>query len=1038
MNDTTPRKDAPEGPQAGTPGQQSGKAGGTAQADAAKTSSFSEKEIWEVALDVAMANPALHKKNFLKAVLKRLSRRAKKKAKKADAANGTPAPAGDAPITAPVLPNLTEDGLVALVRRHASGRVVLKGDSLWPRIAVSAENLETYLKRYGPRSWPQLAVIFSDGNSRERRRLVGLLKDFERVNVLARGRFGYKRTSVPFSRYLESRAHPGKGKNAKRSFGDVREDGGKARRDRTRKTAGERSDIRRRGAGRGHDDVPVRELFDLLDELEDLADRTPPPPGPLEREAERTCFDNIPLPCVCEGTFVVERGRGYVLVDDAPDSALVVSLSTRKHPLLLPGDRVRCTLRVIDRANAPEDWVNFMMEQPCVVNEMGWDTQEESPTFRGWLIDDPDFSFDECLLSDPPQLDEDFKLPVKAFVEEVVAFSITPFRARFDPPDRRKQGKKGAKKPGGPLVLKGSPVPAEAFATSRQHLYDRLRLRLEPDARGGGVVVPDTDALLLVSPMGREGGCLDVRLAKGASFPTAIGEQETLVKINHQVPSAFPRAAQDEADHLSGGIPDADRRKDLRGLPLVTLDGADARDFDDAICVERRGDGYRLTVAIADVTLYVRHDDPLDKEARARGNSFYFPTSVEPMLPFALSHGLCSLVPHEDRPVLHVTLDYDARGRRTGFEAGAGVMRSLARLTYEGAWAMVAGEKDGDAPAERSGCPNGSECSDTGAGADTRRVTDMLTVALELAARLKGRRLEAGALDLDLPEPKATFNADGTLATLTRARRLDTHRLVEEFMIAANEAVAEFLKEKGLPFPSRVHPAPSPEKLETLFRDPIVSALCGRRLKRFDLQGLLDACRGRPEAPLIRRRVVRSLALARYDENPEGHYGLALDAYCHFTSPIRRYADILVHRALKRAIGFDTDVVPAGMRLARLCDEINHRERAATECEREMDRRLSVLWARQQKRGTTWTARVTEVGRDRLFVELEDVPVSGMVAAFKTGGYVATHYDGHSDTWFAREGKKRYDAGARVRVALLRTDPVRLYVDFALLAFLNG
>ncbi|MBE6441955.1 MAG: ribonuclease R [Desulfovibrio desulfuricans] len=527
-------------------------------------------------------------------------------------------------------------------------------------------------------------------------------------------------------------------------------------------------------------------------------------------------------------------------------------------------------------------------------------------------------------------------------------------------------------------------VPALAAQRAGRMLFCRpADARLPVDFRvelAEGAPPPAPGALVLLAPLEQLASNLwSARLMSDYGREDDVAVQEELVKCNHEAPRDFPAAALAEAQALPDGpMPEDLRgREDLRALPLVTIDGADARDFDDAVHVEGRpGGGWLLRVAIADVSHYVRprgggHAGALDAEALARGNSWYFPRSVEPMLPEALCNGLCSLKPGEDRLAVLAEIPFAAGGRPGRPRFALAVMRSAARLTYDQVKACLL-DKDPAALAELRGNPRGEE------------VLTMLERAFALYAALREARRQRGSLDFDVPEAECLLDDAGRVARLGNRRRHDAHRLIEEFMIAANEAVARHLRDAGLPFLYRVHPAPDPDRLESL-RDTLEAAglpPLPPRSKNGTDAGLVGAAlavaRGTPKEFLVNRLCLRAMPQARYQPCNEGHFGLASQAYCHFTSPIRRYADLLVHRTLKASLGKDAGVLPAGQKLLRVGDALNRRERAAMECEREMDRRLGCL-ALLPRVGEHFRGVVSGVTGFGVFVELADMPVEGMI-----------------------------------------------------------
>lgn len=507
---------------------------------------------------------------------------------------------------------------------------------------------------------------------------------------------------------------------------------------------------------------------------------------------------------------------------------------------------------------------------------------------------------------------------------------------------------------------------------------------------------PRPGELLLVTPQEKLDEGLwnaTARVSLGLEEDAAV--QERLTKLNHGIPLDFPPNVLAEAAELErhaqespdmGGLPPLEeakgapspdavshtstaKRQDLRGVPFVTIDGEDARDFDDAVFVRPlagapEGVAWELWVAIADVSHFVFSGSRLDREARERGNSYYFPTSVEPMLPEVLSNGLCSLRPGEDRLVMAARIGFDGRGTPRTAAFFPGLIRSRGRLTYEGV----------------------QEALDHGGELLERH--PFLRDAETLARLLLERRQARGSLDFDLPEAQFIVDrATGEVKDVERRVRLFAHRLIEEFMLAANEAVARFLTEKGTPFPYRVHPAPDPDRLATLFRTLASTDLARSdvlHLKKGEtpspgrLRAIIKEAEGTPQEYLVGRLVLRSMMQARYSPEAGEHFGLASPCYCHFTSPIRRYADLLVHRALAFTLGASQGPVLAGHKLLAATDQCNARERAAAEAEREIGRRLACLLL-QERVGEVFSGVISGVTDFGFFVEFDKMPVEGMV-----------------------------------------------------------
>jgi len=495
------------------------------------------------------------------------------------------------------------------------------------------------------------------------------------------------------------------------------------------------------------------------------------------------------------------------------------------------------------------------------------------------------------------------------------------------------------------------------------------------------------------------------RLGNGTD-PGAI----SLIAIHSRnLPTEFSDAAVKEAEAAT--VPDLKGREDLRDIPLVTIDGEDARDFDDAVWATPDTDannegGWHLLVAIADVSHYVLPGSALDREAYRRGNSVYFPDRVVPMLPEALSNGLCSLKPHEPRACLAYHLWIDAKGRLIRHRIVRGLMRSAARLTYEQVQAAIDGAPD-----------------DT-TGPLVEPVLKPLYGAFE--ALLKARA-ERGTLELDLPERKVILNAEGKVTAIVPRARLDSHRLIEEFMIAANVAAAEDLEERKQPGLFRVHDRPDPTKLEAVrsFIAGIGHGLAlakGQVITPAQLTRLLNQAKELPEAQLISDIVLRSQAQAIYSDKNIGHFGLALRRYAHFTSPIRRYADLIVHRALIRSWklgddGLDDATLP---RLTEIGEHISMTERQAAEAEREsIDRYTASFLA--ERVGATFSGRISGVARFGLFVRLDETGADGIVPISSLPDDYYVHEEA-KHRLIGRNKGRVYRLADRVTVKLLEAD----------------
>ncbi|MGC3997183.1 MAG: ribonuclease R [Anaeromyxobacter sp.] len=481
----------------------------------------------------------------------------------------------------------------------------------------------------------------------------------------------------------------------------------------------------------------------------------------------------------------------------------------------------------------------------------------------------------------------------------------------------------------------------------------------------------------------------------------------------------FPETVQAEAEETPDHVRAEDwrGRKDLTGLPLVTIDGEDARDFDDAVHVERlparKGKPlYRLVVAIADVAHYVRPGTALDGEAQRRGTSVYFPMQVLPMLPERLSNGICSLNPEVDRLCMVADLVVDGHGDVKEAEVYEAVMRSAARCTYNEVARVLAGER-----------VPGRE-----------RFREAFELMAELQGKLTAMRRRRGAIDFDLPEAKIVLGEDGRVSAIEKRPRNRAHRIVEEFMLAANEAVARWFGTRELPTIYRVHGAPDEEKLQA-FLDLAATHGFAAPVEPRDpraLNALLEKLAGHAQQRALNQLLLRAMMQAIYTPENIGHYGLAAEHYLHFTSPIRRYPDLMVHRLLKeewaRRLGKPVKQTPAPAleELAALCSE---RERASMEGEREIDAYYAALFM-QDKVGETCDGVVSAVVEFGLFVELKPFFVEGLVKAEELPG--AFELDPvHHALVDARTGRS-FRVGDPVRVLVAAASPVRRQITLQL------
>lgn len=479
----------------------------------------------------------------------------------------------------------------------------------------------------------------------------------------------------------------------------------------------------------------------------------------------------------------------------------------------------------------------------------------------------------------------------------------------------------------------------------------------------------------------------------------------------HGIPTAFTDAALKQA--AKAKMPSIGNRTDLRDVPLVTIDGEDARDFDDAVFAEPDDDpknegGWKLLVAIADVAWFVRPFDALDKCARERGNSVYFPDRVVPMLPEELSGDLCSLKPGEDRACLAVRIKINKNGKILKHKFMRALMRSAARLNYH----EVQDVFDGKMPEMNE--------------ALRRHLTDFYGAYLALAKAREKR----GALEIDAPEREIELNDKGIVSKISVRERLESHRAVEEFMIAANVAAAETLEEKNVPALFRIHEAPSAEKVAAL--QTFLETLGFKTVKRAkpeteDFNKILEQAEGTPKNFMINELVLRTQSQARYSPENVGHFGLALQKYAHFTSPIRRYADLVVHRGIIRALklgegGLSDEDGSLNDDFEDLGEHISATERRADAAERDAEERyLSAYLA--DRIGERFKATVNGVSRFGLFVVIDDVRAEGLVpVSTLPGDYYVYEEDKHR--LFGSSTGKTYELGERVDVILAEAQPV--------------
>ncbi len=485
------------------------------------------------------------------------------------------------------------------------------------------------------------------------------------------------------------------------------------------------------------------------------------------------------------------------------------------------------------------------------------------------------------------------------------------------------------------------------------------------------------------------------RIAEVLGHHTDPGMEIEIALRKFDLPHRFSKAAVAQAKSIADEVrpPDIEGRRDLRNLEFVTIDGETAKDFDDAVVCRREGNGFRLWVAIADVSHYVRHGDALDMDARERGTSVYFPRRVIPMLPEKLSNGICSLNPKVDRLAMVCEMAISAQGELGRYEFYPAVFRSQARLTYTQVWAELEGGK----PPEH------------------------LARLYELFHALHASRSKRGAIDFDTVETRMVFDAKGKIERIVPEARNDAHRIIEECMLAANVCAGNFIAERKQPVLYRVHDVPAEEKVAALraFLAELGLQLPGGDIpKPRDYAALLEKIRARPDFALLQTVLLRSLKQAMYTPENVGHFGLAFDAYVHFTSPIRRYPDLLVHRAIKALLaGKKYDGGIDWQALGRHCSET---ERRADDASRDVESWLKCYYMREHV-GETFSGTITGVAPFGLFVTLDDYFVDGLVHISELGRDYF-QYDAPRHQLFGERTKKRFRLTDRMKVKLVRVD----------------
>jgi ribonuclease R len=526
---------------------------------------------------------------------------------------------------------------------------------------------------------------------------------------------------------------------------------------------------------------------------------------------------------------------------------------------------------------------------------------------------------------------------------------------------------------------------------------------LQPDslkgAKVGQVVVAElvTQPSKHAEPIGRVIEILGNYADPGMEIEIALRK--------HDLPYEWPADVEREARRLPTTVEPKDLkgRKDLRKLPFVTIDGETAKDFDDAVYAEKDGKAFRLWVAIADVSHYVRPDDPINHEAYNRGNSVYFPRRVIPMLPEELSNELCSLKPNVDRLVMVCEMEVSPGGVVKDYEFYPGVIHSHERMTYT----KVAGMIGGSAP--------------------SRPEIDTLHAVFK---SLLGAREKRGAIDFESVETQMIFDANGKIERIVRVQRNDAHRLIEECMLAANVSASAFLEKNEQPTLYRVHEGPTPEKLESLrsmLKDFALSLGGGEKPSAKDYAELLKRIKDKPYAGMLQTVMLRSLHQAVYTPENVGHFGLAYDAYAHFTSPIRRYPDLLVHRGIKAVLKKQRYEAGDLNQIGQHCSDT---ERRADDATRDVEAWLKSYYM-QDHVGEEFDGTISGVTGFGLFVTLDELYVDGLVHISDLGQDYF-QFDAAKHLLKGDRSGARYQLGGRVRVKVVRVNLEQAKIDFVL------
>ncbi len=533
--------------------------------------------------------------------------------------------------------------------------------------------------------------------------------------------------------------------------------------------------------------------------------------------------------------------------------------------------------------------------------------------------------------------------------------------------------------------------------------------------------IPDNltegDAVIITVPETRPGSaCNRGNIIKVLGSPASIEVQMQLVIEKFQLPHIFSSEVLAEADALVDEVP-LQHREDLRDLLHVTIDGETAKDFDDAVCVIKTRKGFRLYVSIADVSHFVTPGSELDKEAYKRGTSIYFPGRVIPMLPERLSNHLCSLIPDRDRLAFTAILDFDRQGNLKKKRFCKSIIKSHQRFTYTTVQQIII---DKNPEVRKAHKP----------------FLTPLKWAMELAEQLQMRRLERGSLGFTIPEPDIKLQRNGKIASIERMNRIFAHQIIEEFMLAANEAVASFFTETATPTLYRIHEQPATEKVKEFisFAKSLAITLPKSDISPAWFAKILSSIKGSPKEYIFNTVLLRTMQQAKYSPVNQGHFGLAATNYTHFTSPIRRYPDLHVHRVLSALLQQKkqgtTTRSEKSIKLQQIGQLLSQKERTAIDAEREMHDRLKIAFM-EQFIGETFEAIVSGVSQSVLFIELLSPFVSGSIGIeeLQDDYYIC---DSKNYRLIGDVGLKIYQIGDLLTAKLINVNKVRRRLNFTL------